>query len=158
MTPRNMNLDRFRELLAAYGTHFERWPADERTSAREFLLSSPEARAAFDEEGALDTLLDAAQAPPLTSQLAAQLARIPLQASQGLPFKRRALWMPALGWAAAAVLGVWAGAQFSYEDEPATAAVAQSSEAATNGADDDSQLVALATGEIGALDADLEAP
>ncbi len=159
MTRPSMTLDRFQALLAAYGTHLERWSAQDAAAARELLLSSREARAAFDAEKSLDALLDAAAPPPeLPSELLASLARIPERTAQGFPFRRRSLLMPALGWAAAAVIGLWAGARFSYEEPGRAQPVAMSSEASVNAEDD--ALVALAAGDLyGAqLQFELEAP
>src|SRR5262245_45222736 len=99
MTRPNITLDRFRELLDAYGTRFERWPAAERGAARELLLSSPEARAAFDESARLDALLAEEAAPPLPPALELKLLAIPRTTRQALPFRGRALLFPALGWA-----------------------------------------------------------
>jgi hypothetical protein len=59
-----MNLDRLRKILDAYGARRARWPEDERVAAEALLAHSSEARAARDEAARLDAALDEAVAPP----------------------------------------------------------------------------------------------
>src|ERR1700674_1412164 len=62
-----MVLDRFRELLDAYGAEPRRWPANERTVAAAFLADSAQARDLRAKAAAIDALLDRATplAPPI---------------------------------------------------------------------------------------------
>lgn len=52
-----MNLERFKEIVEAYGAVPERWPALERQSAIAFVAETPEAQAILDKERHLDDLL-----------------------------------------------------------------------------------------------------
>jgi hypothetical protein len=153
MTRPDMNLARFRALLEAYGTHFERWPAAERAAGRALLLSEPAARSAFDEQAALDALLDAAPIPALPSALEQQLLAIPRANQQALPFRGRALWMPALGWAAAAMVGLWIGTQYPADDEDVNSVTAAAVDGATSS--DEEAFIALAAGPADSM---LESP
>ena len=108
MTPPPLPLERFRELVAAYGARLELWPADEAARARELVAMSAEARALFDAETELDRELVGVSAPPeVPARLLRRLNEVPLRAPQRRvlwPFGRA--WVPALGWAFAAALGV----------------------------------------------------
>jgi hypothetical protein len=55
-----MKLDRFTELLDAYGAEPRRWPPAERAAAQAFLAVSAEARGRLAAAAALDALLDQA--------------------------------------------------------------------------------------------------
>jgi hypothetical protein len=111
-----MNLDRFRELLDAYGADPRRWPEAERGPAIAYLATSREAQAAAARAGALDALLDAAgppAAPKLDpATLAAKIAQTPRR-----PVRREwpAHWKVSFGWpglaglAAAALAGFLVG-------------------------------------------------
>jgi hypothetical protein len=105
-----LSLDRFETLLGAYGARLELWPESERAAARALLESSPEARRLCAAEEGLDALFTAAKAPELAPELGRKLAELPLRhpRPQKLwPFRR--VWLPALGWAAAAAFGVLIG-------------------------------------------------
>jgi hypothetical protein len=108
MTPPPLPLERFRELTAAYGARLELWPEDAAAAARELLAASAEARALFDAEAELDREFAAASAPAeVPPQLLRRLNEVPIRAPQRRvlwPFGRA--WVPALGWAFAAALGV----------------------------------------------------
>jgi hypothetical protein len=101
-------LDRFRELVAAYGGRLELWPADEVSAARELLAGSAEARALVAAEAAFDRELVATNTPPeVPAALLRRLNEVPLRSPQRRvwwPFGRA--WVPAVGWAFAAALGV----------------------------------------------------
>lgn len=68
-----MELSRFAQLLAAYGSHPQRWPEAERAAAEQLLSSSAEAQRLHAEERALDNLLDAAPVPQVSAQLAQRI-------------------------------------------------------------------------------------
>ncbi len=55
-----MGLDRFRELMDAYGAEPARWPANERAAAEALLAVNTEAAQLRKRAGALDALLDKA--------------------------------------------------------------------------------------------------
>ncbi len=74
-----MNLDRFAELLAAYGTNPAQWPQDERAAAEALAQASSTARQLLQEAEALDALLmQRAPMPAFSPDLAARiLAQLP---------------------------------------------------------------------------------
>jgi hypothetical protein len=105
-----LSLERFRALIAAYGARPELWPDTERAAALALRDASAEARALFDEEAALDATLGALPAPEVSPDFLRRLNEVPLRAPQ----KRRwfalpRLWIPAVSWAFAAVLGLGLG-------------------------------------------------
>ena len=109
---RAVELKRLRAIVDAYGADPARWPRPEREGALRLLARSPEAAGYRDRAREVDALLDLATAyEPAPGLLARVLAR---------PARRRAnlfeelwpfgpIWRPALGMAAAIVLGVAAG-------------------------------------------------
>jgi len=105
-----LSLERFRALIAAYGARPELWPDTERAAALALRDASAEARSLFDEEAALDATLGALPEPDVSPELLRRLTEVPLRAPQ----KRRwfalpGMWIPALSWAFAAVLGLGLG-------------------------------------------------
>lgn len=113
-----MQLQRFRELVEAYGGDPRRWPAAERAPAAALLAGSPEAQALLAEAGALDRLLD--RTPPLSPPIldAERLIARVTGAVQERPIAHsigaiqpptRGLWLRAAGLAAAAVIGFMVG-------------------------------------------------
>jgi hypothetical protein len=133
----SLSIERYRALLAAYGARLELWPADERDAARALLESSAEARELSREEAGLDALFASAEAPALSAGLSRKLAELPVAEPQPRklwPFRRT--WVPALAWAAAAVLGIALGS-VAPDPEGAEAATADTAEAAANAASDD---------------------
>jgi len=72
MTYRNsrMNIDRFIEIIDAYGSKPEHWPSDEREKASALLAVSEKAQHYQHQASALDALLDKTPAPelPITLQ------------------------------------------------------------------------------------------
>jgi hypothetical protein len=97
-----MGLDRFAELLDAYGARPERWPDGERAAALALLARSAQARALRDRAARLDALLDRLPDVAPSPDLAARVLR-------AAPRRRRrgpALWAAA-ALAAAAVLALW---------------------------------------------------
>lgn len=111
-----MNLDRFQELLDAYGADPRRWPEAERGAAIAFLSDSAEAQARAARARALDALLEEAgppAAPKLDPEaLAASITRTPQR-----PARREwpGPWTASFGWpglaglAAAALAGFLVG-------------------------------------------------
>lgn len=145
-------LERFQQLLAAYGARRELWPAAERAAAERLLETSSEARALLSREEDLDVGLTALAAltPELSPELSRKLAEIPLRSERKRsfwPFGR--VWVPAAAWAAAAVFGIAVG-NFMPEDE-GTAAVAVETPATDDGAitdEADDEMTELALGSL----------
>jgi hypothetical protein len=110
----DVDLQRLREILDAYGADPARWPAEERAGALRLLSDSAEAAAMRDDAQALDSLLNQAPGLEPTPELMAEiLARPSRSRGRALlealwPFGP--IWRPALGMAAAVVLGVAVGA------------------------------------------------
>jgi hypothetical protein len=73
----DMTIDRFADMLAAYGGSAARWPAEERTRAERLLHRSSDARALLEEESRLDRMLDLMGRPaPAGETLHAQILDI----------------------------------------------------------------------------------
>lgn len=109
---------RFLALLEAYGARPERWPKHERNAAIELLNTSESARVLAREQHALDAWLSV-PGPKISADLNRRLNAIPEQRGRALlvrPLRVRALWLPALGWAAAATVGIWLGARSATTD------------------------------------------
>lgn len=69
------DIDRLNAALDRYGSDFDAWPDRETARwARELVLASPEARAAFDEARALERMLDAREAAFTDDALAARIS------------------------------------------------------------------------------------
>lgn len=105
-----LSLERFRALIAAYGARPELWPDAERAAALALRDASAEARALFDEEAVLDATLGALPEADVAPDFLRRLNEVPLRAPQ----KRRwfalpRVWIPAVSWAFAAVLGLGLG-------------------------------------------------
>jgi len=105
-----LSLERFRALIAAYGARPELWPDAERAAALSLRDASAEARALFDAEAALDATLGALPEADVAPDFLRRLNEVPLRAPQ----KRRwfalpGVWIPAVSWAFAAVLGLGLG-------------------------------------------------
>ena len=112
-----MGLDRFRELLDAYGAEPRRWPANERAMAEALLAREPEARALRAKAAAIDGLLDRATplSPPIidaevlagriTANAQAQV--IPLHPARRAP--ANTFWLKVASLAAAAIIGFLIG-------------------------------------------------
>jgi len=135
MISKPMSLSRLRELVAAYGASPERFPESERAAAQALLKVSDHARMLAGSEQSLDTWLDAASAPALSSELEQRLAAIPrdVRGPRKLPVRRRALWAPAVGWAAAALIGLWIGTTSAEADTLADAGALASTDDAAFG-------------------------
>ncbi len=151
---RPLALARFRELVAAYGARLELWPQDEVNAARELLAVSAEARALLEQEAAFDRELAVVNQPPeVPAALLRRLNEVPLRAPQRRvwwPFGRA--WVPAVGWAFAAAVGVsWGLLATPFETtegETAPAVAALDSSAAAPAAPADDDFSALARGTL----------
>ena len=126
-----MNLERFRELMDAYGGDPRRWPPMERGPAAELLAASAEARAMLAEAAALDRLLDGAPSMAPVALDAERLIAHVTAAAQDRPSFRpvggmrpasRGLWLRAASLAAATVLGFVVGWTELADTSEATAA------------------------------------
>jgi anti-sigma-K factor RskA len=110
----DVDLRRLGQILGAYGADPARWPAEERAGALRLLADSAEAATMRDNAQALDSLLDEAPGLEPTPELMAEILARPdrsrrLALLEALwPFGP--IWRPALGMAAAVVLGVTVGA------------------------------------------------
>jgi len=151
MTSRSLSLVRFRALATTYGAAISRWPEKERAAAQALLQESSAARALLAEEGALDTLFEALPLEPLPAGLGARLGRIPTTnpPEQPLRLPRRALWGPAIGWAAAAAVGIWLGARAAEQEATRAETETNPAETAEQAAgSDEEELLELARGSI----------
>ena len=118
---------RFQELLAAYGSQPEHWPECERNAANDMLESSETARTLAREQRALDAWLSMSSPPALPTDLIQRLNTIPEKQGTLLLARQlriRTLWVPALGWAAAAAIGIWLGARSAGADGTAAKSAA----------------------------------
>lgn len=125
------SLEQFRRLVECYGSDPSRWPEAERPGALVLLEQSAEARALSKGEALLDEQLARYEMPALTAELERRLNEVPLRASRKRRWSARALWAPALGWAAAAACGVWLGTAFPEEDTAARDSASRASAAAS---------------------------
>jgi hypothetical protein len=101
-----MTLERFADLVGAYGARPERWPDAERAAALALLDRSPQARTRLAEAARLDAALDVVPATPPAPDLAARiLAAAPRRGIHRTPARRLA--PAAVAMAAAAGLAVW---------------------------------------------------
>jgi len=127
-----MSLERFRELLDAYGAESARWPVEEREAALLLAAGSEEARRLRKEAKRLDSLLDRSVSPKPSAELIARvMSGIPSRRASsarrwGIGFAR-ALWSmrgsyaaagAACGLAALILLILWMG-RSSEPPEPA---------------------------------------
>jgi hypothetical protein len=122
-----MNEARLLAIIAAHGATSERWPDDEREAALALLETSAAARRALTDAAGLDGLLGRSSAPPVSLSLQSKVASIPEQHSPGVfeiallfwPFG--AIWRPASGLVAAAIIGLVVGIGTPPEDIPVSA-------------------------------------
>jgi hypothetical protein len=152
---KSLHLERFKELLAAYGGKPERFPAEEREAALALLETSEEARALVAAEAELDDVFMTAAAPELSSNLARKLAELPVRHPR--PEARRSRFaglFTALGWAAAAALGVIWGAHSEALDSAKGGDAAETTTSPNDGElrEEDAELVELALGAVTQLE------
>jgi hypothetical protein len=89
-----MNLDRFAEIVAAYGADPALWPAAERRAAEALAQASSEARRLLDQAAPLDHLLRQAAMPQPSADLAQRImARLPTRvAAHRVSGRRLSAW------------------------------------------------------------------
>jgi hypothetical protein len=134
-----MELERFRQLIEAYGAAPARWPAAEREAARALAAANAAAAGLLTEAAGLDYLLDqaAALAPPIIDAealIARATAAAPATAAgagpryhsapsaRGGSANDRGLWLRAASLAAAALIGFIVGASQLADTTDASAA------------------------------------
>jgi hypothetical protein len=117
-----MTETRLLEIIAAHGADPGRWPEDEREDALGMLGQSAAGANAIEEASILDTMLGKNPAPPASMALRARVASIPGQHGAGASALARlfwpfgAIWQPAIGLAAAAIIGIVVGIGSPPED------------------------------------------
>jgi hypothetical protein len=105
-----MNIEQFRVLLDAYGGNADRWPQNERSTARALVESSEEARRLVHDATALDRLLDAAETLPTTRALEERiLAAFPERPRKRWPRALAENWIPGAAMACSLALGLLVG-------------------------------------------------
>jgi len=117
----DMDLNRFEDLVAAYGATPNRWPEDERDAAEAFARSDPRARALLADADSIDALLFAHKVAEPSRTLRTMVI-------EGAPTKRRLtgrarLWWTTLGLALAGASGMLAGSAATAALEPVSANV-----------------------------------
>ena len=126
-----MMLERFRELVDAYGGDPRRWPPTERAPAAELLAASAEARTLLAEAAALDRILDRALPMAPATLDSERLIALATAAAQERPSFRpvgvmqpagRGLWLRAASLAAATIIGFMVGWTQLADTSDATAA------------------------------------
>lgn len=118
MISKALPLSRFQALAETYGAAISRWPEEERAAALALLQESEAARTLLTGEEGLDALFQGVEPEALPDRLSARLVRVPMErrALRPLRLPRRALWGPAIGWAAAAAVGLWLGARTAEQE------------------------------------------
>ena len=116
---REMDLNRFETLVAAYGATPSRWPDEEREAAEAFARADPRAAALLAEADSIDALLFAHRVAEPSRTLRAMVI-------EGAPRKRRLtgrarLWWTGFGLALAGASGMLAGSAATAALEPITA-------------------------------------
>jgi len=135
-----MNLQRFEQLIEAYGSDPQRWPVAERAAALKLLAESDKAAALLEQSAWLDETLDQF-AVPAFDQLNERLLKMPLPARSKGWLERVTQWlMPAdsarVGewWRPAAlaclplVFGLFMGMQLDLFQDPAAEMTADEAE------------------------------
>jgi hypothetical protein len=153
--PERLDPITFERLLGIHGGRLERWPEAHREPLARLLESSAEARARWEDAGALDRLLEAAPdvepAPALMARIAALPARHP-RAERAAWWPFQGALAPLLGWGAAALLGVVVGvaqapdAGLELGDEPADMAALELDAEGAEGTEDWSEVSELVWG------------
>jgi hypothetical protein len=148
-----LDLERFKELLAAYGARLERFPERERPAARALLASSEAARSLARAESTLDDVFAAAPAAALSPSLARKLAELPIRHARPERRSRFLVLGTALGWAAAAAFGViWGARTEALESAGGGEESAELAPSAAAALGDDEELVELALGALPPLE------
>jgi hypothetical protein len=150
-----LDLERFKELLAAYGGKLERFPVHEREAAVALLERLEEARALLAAESALDEVFATATAPELSADLSRKLAEIPVRHPHAERRSRFAGLFTGLAWAAAAAVGVVWGVHSEAADSAKggdTTETTVPSAAPDELLEEDAELVELALGAVTQLE------
>jgi hypothetical protein len=92
----SMNLQRFEQLIDAYGTDPQRWPVAERSAALKLLADSEQAAELLQQTVWLDKSLDQFAAPAF-DQLHDRLLKMPLPAQSKSLLERLVQWLLPLG-------------------------------------------------------------
>jgi anti-sigma factor RsiW len=129
-----MKIERFEQLVRAYGADPALWPAGERDAAQQLLASSAEAQRLVERERRLDQLLFSSPAPvasaALLDRIVANATAQPQVRSAPKPAPRRwfaidlgfgRLWQQAAGLAACALLGFFVGSSGVLDISPSDA-------------------------------------
>src|SRR5664279_2480822 len=95
-----MTLDRFSQLLDAYGAEPSRWPAHERALAESLLAGDARALALQEAASLLDAHLDAFEVAEPSAHLQARILEIPIRHR---PIQSRAARFRLAGWQLAAL-------------------------------------------------------
>ena len=103
-----MNAERFGQLVEAYGARPERWPADERAAAEQWLAAAPDAAARLAEARALDEALDAWTLAPVSAVLREAVVATAPKPRLTRPVAR--YWWAGAGLIAACAMGMVVGA------------------------------------------------
>ncbi len=80
-----MNIERFKQIIAAYGGDPGRWPGEERAQAIALLAQSSEASNALEEEVKLDHVLEQSSGGDVTQALLTQILGSAASTLEGLP-------------------------------------------------------------------------
>ena len=118
----DMTETRLLEIIASHGANPERWPEEERAMALAMAGGSEAAKRALAAAAGLDALLGQHETPPASLALQTRIAAIPEQRPATLSDRLRAcwpfgaVWRPASGLAAAAIVGVMVGIGSPRED------------------------------------------
>jgi hypothetical protein len=110
-----MTPERFRTIVAAYGSDARRWPDDERAAAEAWAFAHPgDALAALDEAAELDAWLsDDRVEPPTRALIERIVASAPTTAPRRAPRRgqrRGQVWWSGAGFAGVGLAGALAGA------------------------------------------------
>ena len=113
-----MGLDRFRELMEAYGADPQRWPGNERGAAEALLVQNADAVALHRRAASLDALLNEATLPAAAFDAERMIAAVTGQPQRTAeivtlrPARKQAasgFWLKVASLAAAAVIGFLVG-------------------------------------------------
>ena len=113
-----MGLDRFRELMEAYGADPQRWPANERAGAETLLAQNADAVTLRRRAASLDALLDSATVPAAAIDAERLIASVTAQPQRSAeivtlrPARRQTgsgFWLKVASLAAAAAIGFLVG-------------------------------------------------
>ena len=113
-----MGLDRFRELMEAYGADPQRWPGNERGAAEALLTQNAEAVTLHRRAASIDALLDSAALPAAAIDAERLIASVTAQPQRTAeivtlrPVRKQSgsgFWLKVASLAAAAAIGFFVG-------------------------------------------------